>query len=575
MYFCTPKKQLAMSSRIQKIALIIIVLFVGLGAFAQNQSTVSVNIRNNTFKHVDLINAYGNGKTAYASADIKNDAFSMKLDVPNDIYRFDFGEENYFLIVITPGENMELIIDAEDLQNVVSVTNSPSMAFVQDVSSANNYKKEVIDSLNNALQKDEAQKYWSKMTQEVTNFRQTTNEIDNYVMNAFGNVDSIAELISDLAPKGKVKGGDVETFASMALTYLKGLDNNYRPFQNFMESKTLFYDFNTNRLAGNKDYYAILDNYLTETDNRQTDAQSELGSSWEKAKLLISERDSLAYESLFDKKSNKSAWVNHVVSAFPVATLQAIAKSKAEYNASMNVQKSVGANAVSGAQQLVKAVVNKYQTAYNETDAAISNQIKQAILDNKDDIATLMFLDLFPKEQNAALHESVINALYKKYPTHPIVKERYMVMNSPSGRTGIGSMAPELAFPDPDGNIRKLSDLRGKVVLIDFWASWCGPCRRESPNVRNVYQKYHDKGFEVFSVSLDRDANSWKKAIKDDQLVWPNHVSDLKYWSSEAAAIYGVRSIPAMFLLDREGRIVAKDLRGAALENAVREMINK
>ena len=196
-------------------------------------------------------------------------------------------------------------------------------------------------------------------------------------------------------------------------------------------------------------------------------------------------------------------------------------------------------------------------------------------MDNKDDIATLMFLDLFPKEQNASLHESVINALYKKYPNHLIVKERYNIMNSPAGKTGIGAMAPELAFPDPDGKIRKLSDLRGKVVLIDFWASWCGPCRRESPNVRNVYQKYHDKGFEVFSVSLDRDGNSWKKAIKDDQLVWPNHVSDLKYWSSEAAAIYGVRSIPAMFLLDREGRIVAKDLRGAALENAVRELINK
>ena len=564
-----------MFSKIQKIALFISILFISLGAFAQNQSTVSVSIRNNTFKHVDLVNAYGNGRTQYASADIKNDAFSMKLDIPNDIYRFDFGDENYFLIVITPGENMELIIDAEDLQNVVSVTNSPSMAFVQDVTSASNYKKEVIDSLNNALQKDETQKYWSKMTQEVTNLRQTTNEIDNYVMNAFGNVDSLSEIISIFAPNGKVKGGDVEAFASLALAYLKGLDNNYRPFHNYMENKNMYYDFNANRLSSNKDYYTLLDNYLTETDKRQASAKSALNRSWENAKRLIGERDSLAYESLFDKKSNKSAWVSHVVSAFPVATLQSIAKSKAEYNASMNVQKSVGANAVSGAQQLVKAVVNKYQTAYNETDAAISNQIKQAILDNKDDIATLMFLDLYPKEQNAALHESVINALYKKYPTHPIVKERYTIMNSPAGRTGIGSMAPELAFPDPDGNIRKLSDLRGKVVLIDFWASWCGPCRRESPNVRNVYQKYHDQGFEVFSVSLDRDANSWKKAIKDDQLVWPNHVSDLKYWSSEAAAIYGVRSIPAMFLLDREGRIVAKDLRGAALENAVRELLSK
>lgn len=564
-----------MFSRIQKITLFISILFIGFGAFAQNQSTVSVSIRNNTFKHVDLINAYGNGRTQYASADIKNDAFSMKLDIPNDIYRFDFGEENYFLIVITPGENMELTIDAEDLQNVVSVTNSPSMAFVQDVTSASNRKKEVIDSLNNALQKDKAQQYWSKMTQEVTNLRQTTNEIDNYVTAAFSNVDTINVLISLYAPNGKVKGSDMDYFVSKAHQLLKALDNNYRPFANYLENKSLYYDYKTNRLPDNSDYYALLDNYIYQTEWRQDEASKVLAPLASSAKALVSERDSLFYLNLFDKKSTKTAWIEHVLAAFPTASREKAMSTEAAYKLNMNEQKSAGGNVVSGAQQRVKNVVNKYQNEYNQTDAAISNQIKQAISDNKDDIATLMFLDQFPKEQNAALHEAVINALYKKYPNHPIVKERYSIMNSPAGKTGIGAMAPELAFPDPEGNIRKLSDLRGKVVLVDFWASWCGPCRRESPNVRNVYQKYHDKGFEVFSVSLDRDGNSWKKAIVDDQLVWPNHVSDLKYWSSEAAAIYGVRSIPAMFLLDREGRIVAKDLRGAALENAVRELINK
>ena len=139
-----------------------------------------------------------------------------------------------------------------------------------------------------------------------------------------------------------------------------------------------------------------------------------------------------------------------------------------------------------------------------------------------------------------------------------------------------GTPAPDFTLQTPDGKTIQFSDFaKGKYVVIDFWASWCGPCRRESPNVRNVYAKYHDKGFEVFSVSLDRDANNWKKAIKDDKLVWPNHVSDLKYWSSEAAAIYGVRSIPSMFLLDREGRIVAKDLRGEALERAVKQLLEQ
>ena len=564
-----------MSSKIQKISLVISILLMGFWAAAQAPSTVSVTLLNNTFKHVDLVNAYGNGRTVYSSADIKDNAFKMNLKVDNDIYRFDFGNDNYFLVVVTPGENMELTIDAEDLQNVVSVTNSPSMAFVQDVSGANNHKKEVIDSLNNALQKDKTQQYWSKMTQEVTNLRQTTNEIDNYVTAAFENADSLHVLISVVAPNGKVKSGDVDYFVTKANQYLKALDNNYRPFANYLENKSLYYDYKANRLPGNKDYYELLDNYIFQASDRQGKATEALAPIAAAAKTLVTERDSLSYLNLFDKKGAKASWTSNVLAAFPANTREKVMETEAAYKLNMSSQKSAGANVVNGAQQLVKAVVNRYQNEYNQTDAAISGQIKQAILDNKDDIATLMFLDLFPKEQNAALHEEVIKALYKKYPNHLIVKERYNIMNSPAGKTGIGAMAPELAFPDPEGKIRKLSDLRGKVVLIDFWASWCGPCRRESPNVRNVYQKYHDQGFEVFSVSLDRDGNSWKKAIKDDQLVWPNHVSDLKYWSSEAAAIYGVRSIPAMFLLDREGRIVAKDLRGAALENAVRELINK
>ncbi len=560
---------------LKRISLITSILILANWAMAQAPSTVSVNILNNTFTHVDLVNAYGNGRTEYASADIKDNTFRMDLKLDNDIYRFDFGDDNFFLVVITPGENMELTIDAEDLQNVVSVTNSPSMAFVQDITGASNRKKTIIDSLNNALQKDKAQKYWSKMTQEVSQFRQTANEIDNYVTAAFGSADSLDLLISLYAPNGKVKGGDLDHFVAKATQHLKALDNNYRPFANYLESRDLYYDFSANRLPDNSEYYALLDNYVFQTEYRQDMASEALAPLAAAAKTLVDGRDSLSYLNLFDKKSVKASWVSEVLAAFPKDAHKKALHTEAAYKLNMGQQKVAGGNAVSGAQQEVKAVVNRYQAEYNRTDAAISSQIKQSILDNKDDIATLMFLDQFPKEQNASLHEEVINALYKRYPAHLIVKERYQIMNSPSGRTGIGAMAPELAFPDPEGNIRKLSDLRGKVVLLDFWASWCGPCRRESPNVRNVYQKYHDLGFEVFSVSLDRDGNSWKKAIKDDQLVWPNHVSDLKYWSSEAAAIYGVRSIPAMFLLDRDGRIVAKDLRGAALENAVRELLSK
>ena len=135
-----------------------------------------------------------------------------------------------------------------------------------------------------------------------------------------------------------------------------------------------------------------------------------------------------------------------------------------------------------------------------------------------------------------------------------------------------GNMAPDIAYPDTAGTVRKLSDLRGKVVLIDFWASWCRPCRMENPNVVRLYNAYKDKGFEVFSVSLDKDKNRWKAAIIADGLAWPNHVSDLKQWQSEPAKQYGVSGIPFTVLIDAEGRVIETNLRGPALEQKLKEI---
>jgi thiol-disulfide isomerase/thioredoxin len=138
--------------------------------------------------------------------------------------------------------------------------------------------------------------------------------------------------------------------------------------------------------------------------------------------------------------------------------------------------------------------------------------------------------------------------------------------------TALGSVAPDIKLPSPEGAEVALSSLKGKYVLIDFWASWCGPCRQENPNVVRMYNKYKDKGFEIFGVSLDQDKGKWLKAIANDKLTWP-HVSDLKGWESSAATLYGITAIPQTVLLDKEGKIIAKNLRGAALEEKLASLL--
>jgi peroxiredoxin len=137
-----------------------------------------------------------------------------------------------------------------------------------------------------------------------------------------------------------------------------------------------------------------------------------------------------------------------------------------------------------------------------------------------------------------------------------------------------GMEAPDLAGAMPDGNEYALSKMRGKIVLVDFWASWCGPCRRENPNVVNVYNKYKDKGFDILGVSLDSNGDAWKRAIEQDGLPWP-HISDLKGWKSSHAQLYSINSIPQTVLVDKQGRILARNLRGESLEAKLKELFGE
>ncbi|HLP50595.1 MAG TPA: TlpA disulfide reductase family protein, partial [Chitinophagales bacterium] len=237
-------------------------------------------------------------------------------------------------------------------------------------------------------------------------------------------------------------------------------------------------------------------------------------------------------------------------------------------------QQGVGQDTMMYVQQQLQMVAGRYETFIRDSSKAAKSPFVAMFY------VTNGPIDKFPKENLA-----VIQRLEKELPKSAYTKEfrdvytKYeeqmkQVAAQPQAQdVSVGKMAPEIDLKDPNGKSIKLSSLKGKVVLLDFWASWCGPCRMEMPNVVAAYKKYKDKGFTVYSVSLDKDATAWKNSIGALGMTWENQVSDLKFWQSAAAATYGVQGIPAAFLLDRDGKIVATNLRGSALDEKIGELI--
>jgi thiol-disulfide isomerase/thioredoxin len=195
---------------------------------------------------------------------------------------------------------------------------------------------------------------------------------------------------------------------------------------------------------------------------------------------------------------------------------------------------------------------------------------------NANSPALLPVLSTLDSEKEYPTYESIMKQLINSFSGSPNVeaaKLQFAEMQkkrAASNALSSGNPAPLFSQADRNGDPISLKDLRGKVVLIDFWASWCGPCRKENPNVVNLYKKYKDAGFTVMSVSLDKDKNAWLAAIEKDGLIWPYHVSDLKYWSNEVAKLYQVSSIPFTVLVDRDGNIIDTKLRGMELEQALK-----
>ncbi len=212
------------------------------------------------------------------------------------------------------------------------------------------------------------------------------------------------------------------------------------------------------------------------------------------------------------------------------------------------------------------------QEAFNRMTEEEIVFIKSFIDKNTNSLACLAMIDKLSPDDNLAYYKKIDESLNKSLPNNSYSKMFHKKVLELS-RLSIGAVAPEISLNTPDGKTIALSSLKGKVVLVDFWASWCRPCRAENPNVVRMYNTYKDKGFEVYSVSLDKDKAPWIKAISDDQLIWPSHVSDLGYWQSSVVKQYNISGIPFTCLLDKEGKIVAKGLRGEELELKIKQLL--
>lgn len=556
--------------------LLIAFLLTSFSLSAQKQGTLRGKINNNKFEKIDIVSGSNNNNILVSGIPIQDDGtFSATLSIAEpDILRLSLNDKDYFLSVFYPGEKMYLEFDANNLSQVDSVSGSKSMVFVKDVTDLLAEQKTLLASINQNLKKDEIPVYYNNFNKEFSPFQQINKEIDQSLIKAITTHSILNDLVTRFSNDNKLISSKIDSLLLLAPEMLKTINDSYQPFNNYRQNIRSNYHFPGDRIKDDDAFHADIVEYMTILDDRYQLIGEVMDEYVQEIAILAEKRDSLVYNGLLNNKKSKTILANTIANTVKKYNAP-IAEANPMFIINAQISETLSHSIFSTAQSKVNSVVAIYQNQYNKGSTEINNRIQSLLLANKEDLAVVMLIDIFPKEQNLELHTEVLGALYQKYPNNPIVKERYRIISSPEVSTAIGAIAPELEFLNPDGQMMKLSSLRGKYVLIDFWASWCGPCRKENPNVVRMYQKYKDKGFEIYSVSLDRDKASWVKAIEADNLSWPNHVSDLKYWQSEGAKIYGVSSIPATFLIGPDGKIIAKNIRGNQLSNTLEQIFNK
>ena len=222
-------------------------------------------------------------------------------------------------------------------------------------------------------------------------------------------------------------------------------------------------------------------------------------------------------------------------------------------------------------QEAMSALQEKYMSSLRQVQDSVLTVLSKKPLSLG--MINILEGNMFDKDENFEFYKSTADRIAREWPTSRYGRE-FIKMVEKMAVTAIGQKAPEISLPDQNGDTIKLSSLQGKYVLVDFWAKWCGPCRKENPNVVKAYKKFKDSGFEILGVSLDRNHADWVQAIREDQLTW-KHVSDLKYFNSQAAVDYNINAIPFSILVDPNGVIIAKNLRGSGLDKKLSEIFRK